>query len=503
MRKEIVCICILIFIFPFCFCSSAENVYTKDYSASILPDGTLKIFRYKGIEKNLIIPNIIEGRKVTAIGKEAFSFQPITNITIPENITNIEESAFHRCSSLKSVTFLGSVSKLDSNPFLFCENLSQIVVAPDHPTLAVIDGVLFYKPEKRLIFYPQTKLSSIYSIPEGILSIGNYAFFECNNLSSIIIPDTVKEIGYRAFSSCERIENLNIPDSVVSIGDYAFQGCQKLSSIDIPDSLTTIGKAVFSGCHSLLSIVIPDSVTTIGDYAFAECDSVLSISIPKSITTIGNYVFSGCTNITSISIPDSLTSLGANPFKNCAKLEKIQVSSMHPTLELIDGVLFYKPEKRLLYYPISNSALSYNIPQGTLSIGDSSFASCDNLTDVLIANSVLTIGDYAFVNCKGLTNIFIPDGVTNIGEMAFFNCKKLNSITIPDNIISIGDCAFELCEFLTALTIPENVEYIGTDAFYKCTNLTLTVVRDSYAEAYCKENSLNYIYTDSFDWLSN
>lgn len=135
----------------------------------------------------------------------------------------------------------------------------------------------------------------------------------------------------------------------------------------------------------------------------------------------------------------------------------IRISPDHPSLAVIDGVLFYKPKKCLITYPCAKADSSYTVPRGIQSIGDDAFCDCSNLKSVSI-----------------------PDSVTSIGNNAFYWCSSLTSVSIPDSVTSIGNKAFE-----------------------GCPNLILTVTRNSYAAQYCKDNGLTYTYTDSLDWLNN
>ena len=99
--------------------------------------------------------------------------------------------------------------------------------------------------------------------------IGDWAFWDCNGLTSINIPNSVTSIGEWAFEECSHLTDINIPSSVTSIGSQTFMQCLRLKSINIPSSVTSIGKEVFSFCSSLTSINIPNSVTSIGRAAFA------------------------------------------------------------------------------------------------------------------------------------------------------------------------------------------------------------------------------------------
>ena len=183
-------------------------------------------------------------------------------------------------------------------------------------------------------------------IEDGVTSIGNSAFYDCNSLTSITISNSVTSIGAYAFSNCGYLTSITIPDGVTSIGALAFRACSSLTSITIPDSVTSIGELAFYSCDSLTSITISNSVTSIGERAFAYCSSLTSITIPDSVTSIGEAAFAGCSSLTSITIPDSVTS-----------------------------------------------------------IGEYAFQSCSSLTSITIPDSVTSIGDYVFISCSSLTTI--------------------------------------------------------------------------------------------------
>jgi hypothetical protein len=136
-------------------------------------------------------------------------------------------------------------------------------------------------------------------IPEGVTTIGRFAFHGCTSLTSIVIPESVTTIGGAAFSACTSLASIVIPESVTTIGDCAFGHCESITSIVIPEGVTTIGNKAFSGCTSLKSIVIPHSVTSIGGHAFAGCTSLTSKEIRNSLTKIGYGAFDECTSLKS------------------------------------------------------------------------------------------------------------------------------------------------------------------------------------------------------------
>ena len=110
-------------------------------------------------------------------------------------------------------------------------------------------------------------------------SIGEYAFYWCRNLTSVVIPDSVTSIGEYAFYGCSGLTSVVIGNAVTSIGNSAFYGCSGLTSVKIPDSVTLIGNSALQGCSGLKSVLIGDSVTSIGSSAFNSCSSLTSVIV--------------------------------------------------------------------------------------------------------------------------------------------------------------------------------------------------------------------------------
>ena len=483
MKAKKFCIIVLVlaialFIAPISESKAEEEPDIKssgDYEYIVLGDETACITKYKGEDEEVIIPEELNGIKVTGIGDLAFLYR----------------------ENLKEIKISNSVEKIENNAFYGCKNLLNIEISDDHPTLEFIDNALIYKPEKRLVSYLSSSEESKYEIPEGIKIIGDSAFSGCKNLEKINISDSVQLIGDSAFAFCDKITEITIPYSVQSIGNAAFSFCKNLTKIKLPDSLQFIGDSAFSicenleginipdrvksigdnafyGCYNLKKINIPDSVKSIGDSAFSSCESLEEIYISDDVQSIGDSAFAFCDKITEITIPDSVEKIGENPFYGCTNLLNIEISDNHPILEFIDNALIYKPEKKLVIYLSTSKESKYEIPK-----------------------EIEIIGDIAFYGCKNLKEINIPDGVQLLGDKAFEGCTNLDEIKIPDNVQSIGFNAFFRCINLKKINIPESVKTIGKDAFEDCDNLTVTVEKGSFAEKYCIANNIKYMYEDS------
>ena len=229
-------------------------------------------------DAEIVIPSVYNGKPVTSIADEAFSYSGLlTRITIPNSVTSIGMYAFQYCNRLTSIT-----------------------------------------------------------IPDSVTSIENFALLGCKSLTSVTIHNGVTIIGNRMFAGCTSLTSVTIPDSVTTIGDVAFGGCTSLASITIPHSVTSIGSQAFSNCTSLTSITIPNSIKSIGDYTFNGCTSLISITIPDSIKSIGNLAFSNCISLTSITIPNSVKSIGISAFSDCTSLKNVYYSGAETEWNAID-----------------------------------------------------------------------------------------------------------------------------------------------------------------------
>ena len=302
---------------------------------------------------------------------------------------------------------------------------------------------------------------------EGSGSMKNYGYgsgpWDSASIKSIVISEGVTSIGSSAFSGCSSLTSITIPDSVTSIGSYAFQDCSSLTSITIPDSVTNIGSSVFSGCSSLTSITIPDSMTYISKGLFRDCLSLTSVTLSKNVTAIATMAFSRCYNLTSITIPNSVTTIEDGAFTYNYNLEEFYIPNIEAWIQF-QSLAHLSGEKHL-YDNEGNELTNVLISDSVTSIGDYAFSGCSSLTSITIPDSVTSIGSYAFQDCSSLTSITIPDSVTNIGSSAFYNCNNLTNITISEGVTDIWRNTFYNCSSLKSLVIPQNVKSIDSTAF--------------------------------------
>ena len=476
IKKNLIQLCLLGSLLLLPAVAQAQLTFTTNNDA-------ITITGYTGSDGTVVIPDTTNGYPVTAIADYAFNGNTtLTNLTIPSSVTNIGVMEFVGCYSLTNVTVDGA-----------------------NPNYASAGGVLFDKAMATLLQCPGG-LAGSYTIPNGVTSIAQYAFYNCVELSKVTIPNTVASIGDQAFFS-SGLTNAMIPASVTNIGNRAFGGYYYLTNITVDvanQNYASTGHVLFNKtlttliqCPALLtgSYTIPGSVTNIGDDAFIY-SRLSSVTIPNSVIGIGNWAFCNV-NLTTVAIPDSVTSLGDFAFYasyglksvtlgsgvasigywafvSCSALTNFTVSAANPNYASAGGVLFDNAMITLLLCPAGLT--SYAIPNGVTSIADNAFYSCYNLTNVTIGSSVASIGQSAFYNCSGLTSVSIPNNVGSIGWEAFGNCYHLTNVTIGSGVTNIGGYAFAWCPALTNIMLGSGVTSITYDAFYGCSSLTTVTI---------------------------
>lgn len=364
----------------------------------------------------VVVPDMIEGCPVTAIGEEAFAYQyNITEIVLPDTVKTIGKSAFSHCNYLTAV-----------------------------------------------------------NIPSGVTAIENYTFYNCYNLASLNIPAAVTSIHQSAFFSNGKLASLTVEAGnpvYHSAGNCVIKTADKVlvlgtvhSEIPSDGSVTTIESYAFAQQLDMETIIIPNGVTTLKESAFNACMNVRTINLSETVTDVHPAFVSGASNL------QTLTVAASNPVyhssNNCLieTATKILIKGCKSSVIPTDESVTIIGEKAFA----GCSFTSISIPEGITTIGDNAFAS-SQITSILIPEGVTTIDDAAFQNCNKLTSVQFPSTLKNIGRYAFYE-TRLEQLELPNGLLTVGEYAFGRIS-ATEVTFPRSVTNIGRDCFNYCTNL--------------------------------
>ena len=311
-----------------------------------------------------------------SIGVRAFyGCSGLTSVTMRDGVTSIGSSAFYGCSGLTYVTIPGSVTSIGSSAFSGCDSLVSVYYTGDIASWCDITGLDNVMSSGRVLYIDGSKVEGELVIPDGVTNIENYAFENCDGLTSITIPDSVASIGNYAFRNCTALTTIYYTGDMVS-----WLGITGLGNI------ISSGRALYiDGSKVEGEITIPNGTAAIPSYAFAYQTDITSVTIPESVARIGSYAFSGCSGLTSIYYVGDMESWWS--------------------IKGLDNII---SSGRTWYIDGNKVAGDIAIPDGTTIIPSNAFAYCD-----------------------GLTSIIIPDSVTSIGQNAFYGCNSLTSITLP------------------------------------------------------------------------
>jgi len=369
-----------------------------------------------------------------------------------------------------------------------------------------------------------------FKIPNGVVSIGEYAFLGCRNLKKIEFTDTVESIGVGAFGNCESLEKLELSNNLKDIGAASFYGCSSLESIIFPDDLKKIGESSFRECTNLKKIILPNSLESIGEFAFENCTNLREVKMSDSVSKVGEDIFEGTEFVNSLK-PDEYGCIYLGNLLLKANDTKEYVKIKDSTKTIVAKAF------------INNIRIkNVDLPLGLIEIEDSTFEGCTTLESIIIPQGVKYLGEYAFLN-SGLKRVVLPAGLEEISYGAFKDCYNLVEINLPSSIIDIkggsfygtkyldsikedeygckyqenilleytgksaekieiksgtrliAGSAFNNAESIKEVYIPKSVEHIGRYTFTKCHNLEKVEFEE--------DGKLTTVKGHSFDLCSN
>lgn len=253
------------------------------YNYGLYDDGSAIITGYTGSERELRLPDSLDGHKVVTIGDNAFADNTaLTKVSLNSSLEMLGSFAFYGCTSLTDVSFGNSLWHIGVAAF------------EDTPWLS-------------------SRTEEFVIVGEGILL--KYS----GNAHKVKIPDNVKHISY-AFSMNDSVIYVEMGDNVLTVGDSAFSFCPKLREVKLGNNVLSIGNAAFENCELLARVNIPDSVLKIGDGAFNFCIFLNDIHIGSSVAEIGASAFNDCQRMKVVNLPASVKKIGGSAFANCYSL---------------------------------------------------------------------------------------------------------------------------------------------------------------------------------------
>lgn len=353
----------------------------------------------------------------------------------------------------------------------------------------------------------------------------------------IVIPKLYKNkpvfVGENLFKNDTKIETLVL--NAVSVGDFAFQNCDNLKAVVISNDVETLGEKVLCECKNIVyneennlqylgngenpfmylvktkertteKVVVNKNCRFIASYAFAYTD-IAEIDIPISVESIGSWAFVGCKKLQEIEIPDSISKINVGTFSWCENLKYVDLSNKLVNI----GELAFNS---------CNSIKEINIPNSVKYVDSHAFYNCISLAEVKLGKGVIELSDFSFCNCRALIEIEIPKNVEKIGTNAFDECLSLKQITVDENnneYKSINGnlyskdgkklIKYAMGKVETSFSIPNIVEIIEINAFQNSTKLTCVVIpmrvkQIGHSAFFLCENLKKVIFENTQGWRS-
>ena len=388
-----------------------EVNFEEQFYYEITKDNMVKIKDIKKQNAIIIIPDYFNGKPVTEIDDYLYTSEIIKEIEFGKNIRKIGKYAFCGCVNLEKVSFKSTNINIGKDAF---SNTKWI----EKNELIILENEILYKYNGN---------HEKFEIPKGIKVIYDYAF------SRKSVNDT------------DNLKSVIIPDSVIAIGESAFADRNELTEVIIGNNVETIGKKAFLNCSNLEIINIPEKVEKLESQVFDGCSSLETLYIPKRVNKI---------NLSSLPLPRN------NPLGFSVKVDKDNQNYSD-----IDGVLFDKEKKILLYFSPNLKIKNYIIPETVEIIGNKAFFKNDTLESITFSNNIKEIKKFAFSKCTQLQTVNFNASVEKIEASTFEDCNKLQKVYFNKSMPNLGDNMFENCSNIEEIIFPNDLVCIGNRTF--------------------------------------
>lgn len=466
------------------------------------------------------LTNAVVNASTKSLSKVFSGCANLSQVTLPENLENIDNYCFSNCTQLTSINLPSGLNNLGDHAF----SASGITSIQIPPQVNVIDSGAFYGCSEltdvdiqttnntvevhRYAFYNCTKLTHINL--EKLTIIDEYAFYNCSSLTSVNL-EKISTIKGNAFSNCTSLTDISISSPVTRVisGSNIFSNCNNLKTVyinctnfstsifsttslnnveeviigakcsSIPgkftnftnlnsvtiqsNSITSLSLGMFQGCTSLTSFEIPSTITSIGSNAF-KGSGLEEITIPDTVKSINNYAFDECANLRRITVGSGLTTIGSGAFRNCSSLVYLYFNNANRSFGEL-GLTGSTNVKEIVLGDLVGTNFIGTSPD----VGLEDYA--PDIETFTFGAGFSKIRANFFSQCDKLKSVTLGRNMTSIEENAFGGCTSLISVDIPESVTSIGISAFHGCTTLPSIVIPASVTSIGAYAFSNCIRL--------------------------------
>ena len=441
----------------------------------ILPDTITSLGSYAfagctGFTGTLHLPE-----SLTELGTYCFNgCKGITGtLRIPDKVTYLPEGAF---TSMRGLTDLIVGAGVESCYYDTKTQSANVFYDTDLSTVTLLGTYTFFSSFYRLV-HPETVYvgtaqytellqncsDTLYSYGIDVLlreNAGDFAVVDGELVaytgtdSEVTVPEGVTSIGPFAFFNRDEVVSVTLPEGLTAIGQGAFYQSASLAHVALPASLTTVGEKAFYRCTALEgALVLPDNVTEVGPYAFYNCSGLTELRLPAKLQTMGMVAFAGCRNLTgTLVIPESLTVIPSSAFSGCTLLSGLDLGRSVTQIE------------SNAFGDCSGLSGTLVLPDSLTALESSAFENCSGLTGTLTLPAGLqTLGADAFAGCSGMTGtLVVPDGVATLPQRVFAGMKGITGLQLGTGLSTV-DAANEAVDGpLYGMTALVEITFMGT-----------------------------------------